>query len=33
MIIKPEETLNVSRIIELFNKSAELGREVSSDEI
>ncbi len=27
-VIKPEETLNVTRIIELFYKSAELGREV-----
>lgn len=33
MIIKPEETLNVSKIIELFYKSAELSREVFADEI
>ena len=31
-IIKPEEILNVTRIIELFYRSAELGREVSADE-
>ena len=32
-IVKHEETLNVSKIIELFYKSAELGREVFSSEI
>lgn len=32
MIVKPEETLNVSKIIELFYKSAELGREVFANE-
>jgi len=32
MIVKPEETLNVSKIIELFYKSAELSREVFADE-
>ena len=31
-IVKPEETLNVSKIIELFYKSAEEGREVFADE-
>lgn len=31
-IVKPEETLNVSRIIELFYRSAELGREVFGSE-
>ena len=31
-IVKPEETMNVSRIIELVYKSAELKREVSADE-
>lgn len=30
--IKPEETINVSHIIELFYKSAECGREVFADE-
>ena len=32
MIVKPEETINVSKIIELFYKSAELGREVFANE-
>lgn len=32
LIVKPEETINVSKIIELFYKSAELGREVFADE-
>lgn len=31
-IIKPEETLNVSAILELFYKSAKLGREVYANE-
>ncbi len=31
-IVKPEETLNVSRILELFYKSAETGREVFANE-
>ena len=31
-VVKPEETLNVSKIIELFNKSAEKGREIFADE-
>ena len=31
-IVKPEETLNVSKIIELFYKSAELSREVFANE-
>lgn len=31
-IVKPEETLNVSKIIELFYKSAELEREVYANE-
>ena len=31
-VVKPEETLNVSKIIELFYKSAELGREVFANE-
>lgn len=31
-IVKPEETLNVSKIIELFYRSAELGREVFANE-
>ena len=31
-IVKPEETLNVTRIIELFYRSAELGREVYVNE-
>lgn len=30
--VKPEETMNAARIIELFYKSAELGREVFADE-
>ena len=32
-IITPEETINVSSIIEMFYKSAELKREVTADEI
>ena len=32
-LITPEETINVSSIIELFYKSAELKREVTIDEI
>lgn len=32
-IVKPEETINVSKIIELFYRSAELGREVYANEI
>ncbi len=32
-IITPEETINVAAILEMFYKSAELGREVSVDEI
>jgi predicted dehydrogenase len=31
-VVKREETLNVSRIIELFYRSAEQGREVFADE-
>ena len=31
-IIRPEETINVAHIIELFYKSAELGREVFADD-
>ena len=31
-VVKPEETLNVTKIIELFYKSAELGREVFANE-
>ena len=31
-IVTPEETLNVTRMIELFYRSAELGREVYADE-
>ena len=31
-IVKAEETLNVSQIIELFYKSAEMGREVYANE-
>ena len=33
LIIKPEETINVSHIIELTYKSAQLGKEVYADEI
>ncbi|MBQ7974234.1 MAG: Gfo/Idh/MocA family oxidoreductase [Clostridia bacterium] len=33
LIIKPEETINVSTIIELFYKSADLGREAFADEL
>jgi len=33
LTVKPEETLNVSRIIEMFYKSAELGREISVKEL
>lgn len=29
--IKPEETMNAARIIEMFYKSAELGKEVFAD--
>ena len=32
-IVTPEETINVSKIIELFYRSAELGREVYANEI
>ena len=32
-IITPDETLNVSKIIEMFYKSAELGREIFANEI
>ncbi|MBP3359234.1 MAG: Gfo/Idh/MocA family oxidoreductase [Clostridia bacterium] len=33
LIIKPEETINVTKIIELFYRSAELGREVFTEEL
>ena len=33
LIIKPEETINVTTIIEMFYKSAELGKEVFVDEL
>ena len=32
-IIKPQETLNVTKIIDMFYKSAEEGREIFADEI
>ena len=32
-IVKPEETINTARILELFYKSAELKREVSLSEL
>ena len=32
-IVKPEETINVSAIIELMYKSAELGRETYAEEL
>ena len=32
-IVKPEETINVTKIIDLFYRSAELGREVFADEL
>lgn len=31
-IVKPEETINTAKILELFYKSAELKREVFADE-
>ena len=31
--VKPEETINVSAIIELLYRSAELGREVFMEEL
>ena len=32
-IVKPEETINVSKIIEMFYKSASIGREVYANEL